>query len=183
MYVDYPFFCLEASKALRFYTDLYPEKSLSYSIDEFIPHAIEWLHEKCFITVFLFYRPSECRELGHLDNSVQEYDKADVRINVFESEFYSSELGEHMRNFSHLFDEFLLVADDPVYIDPLRAVLPESYSKLSLGEWDFEYLSNGKLLRRGNDETSFVGSDLVMVRWQDIWYALGTSMGLHTFEL
>ena len=52
-----------------------------------------------------------------------------------------------------------------------------------MGGWEFEYLANGKLLRRGNDETSFVGSDLVMVRWQDIWYALGTSMGLQLFEL
>ncbi|WP_206996981.1 endonuclease domain-containing protein [Trinickia mobilis] len=184
MYIDYSFFCLENSKALAFYRDLHPHKNLLRTpIDKFIPHAIEWLKEKSFITVFLFHHPDDRDALLHLDNSAQEYERGEVRINNVSSKYYSIELGEHMRNYSHLFDDFYLVADDPIYIDPLRSVLPETYSKEEMGDWKFEYLANGKLLRRGNDETSFVGSDLVMVRWQDIWYALGSSMGLQPFEL
>lgn len=184
MYIDYPFFCLESSKSLAFYRNLHPHKNLVQPpIEEFIPHAIEWLKEKSFITVFLFNRPDDRDELLHLENLVREYEKGEVRINSVSSEFYSLELGEHMQNFSHLFDDFYLVADDPVYVEPLRSVLPEAYSKENIGRWQFEYLANGKLLRRGNEETSFVGSDLVMVRWQDIWYALGSTMGLQNIEL
>ncbi|MEM5364832.1 DUF559 domain-containing protein [Paraburkholderia azotifigens] len=183
MYIDYPFFCRESLKALAFYQQLHPDKDLEISLEKFIPQAIEWLREKSFITVFLFHHPDDNEKLAHLDNSVQDYEKAEVRINIFPSELYATELGEHMRNYSHLFDEFYLVADDPIYIASLRSVLPESYSKQNIGKWEFECLANGKLLRLGNDETSFIGSDLVMVRWQDIWYALGTAMGLRRFEL
>jgi hypothetical protein len=88
-----------------------------------------------------------------------------------------------MVNFSHLFDDFYLVADDPVYVEPLRSVLPEKFSEEKLGEYAFKYLSGGKLLRKGNDETAFVGTDLAHVRWQDVWYPIGASMGLETYEL
>ncbi len=76
-----------------------------------------------------------------------------------------------------------LVADDPVYVEPLRSVLPEKFSEEKLGEYAFKYLSGGKLLRKGNDETAFVGTDLAHVRWQDVWYPIGASMGLETYEL
>lgn len=184
MYIDYPFFCLESAKALTFYRNLHPDKNLEKPhIEDFIPHAIEWLREKSFITVFLFNGTDDRDDILHLDNLVQEYERGEVRITSLSSDFYSLDLGEHMRNFSHLFDDFYLVGDDPVYVNPLKSVLPETYSKQNIGNWQFEYLANGKLLRRGNDETSFAGSDLVLVRWQDIWYALGTSMGLQYFEL
>ena len=88
-----------------------------------------------------------------------------------------------MESFSHLFDEFILVADDPVYLKPLRAVLPEQLSDKQLGTLNFKYLSNGKLLRHGNEETSFIGYDLERVLWQRVWYAIGASMGLSLYEM
>ena len=88
-----------------------------------------------------------------------------------------------MASFSHLFDEFYLVADDPVYVDQLRSVLPKELSEMQLGSFTHKYLANGKLLRKGNDETAFAGTDLANVLWQNIWYIIGASMGLSHYEL
>lgn len=164
MYIDYPFIYGETSKALSFFKELHPERTLkSVSLDELIPHAISWLHEKSFITVFVFLPPNYESEIKHLDGFIKEYEKGEVRINTVVNELYSLELGEHMKSFSHLFDEFILVADDIVYTEPLRSVLPTNFSERIYGEHRFKYLANGKLLRLGNEDTSFVGSDLVHV--------------------
>jgi hypothetical protein len=184
MYIDYQFLVCQMSKALRFYRELHPRKSLKFpSLESFIIHAIEWLHEKSFVTGFVFLPPEAKEEVAHLEGIVKEYEKGEIRINIIPEEWYTIELGEHMVNFSHLFDDFYLVADDPVYVEPLRSVLPEEFSEEKLGEYGFKYLSGGKLLRRGNDETAFVGTDLAHVRWQDVWYPIGASMGLETYEL
>jgi hypothetical protein len=184
MYIDYQFLVRQMSKALSFYRDLHPNKSLEFpSLEAFIPHAVGWLHEKSFITAFVFLPPEEQEEIGHLEGTIKEYEKGEVRINIVPEEWYTIELGEHMVNFSHLFDDFYLVADDPVYIEPLRSVLPEEFSEEQLGEHAFRYLSGGKLLRKGNDETAFAGTDLAHVRWQDVCYPIGASMGLETYEL
>jgi hypothetical protein len=88
-----------------------------------------------------------------------------------------------MESFSHLFDEFILVADDPVYVQPLLAVLPEKLSVIQHGSYSYKYLANGKLLRHGNESTSYVGSELVHVHWQRIWYIIAASMGLALYEM
>ena len=184
MYIDYQFLVRQMSKALSFYRELHPNKSLEFpSLEEFIPHAVEWLHEKSFITAFVFLPPEEQEEISYLEGTINEYEKGEVRINIVPDEWYTIELGAHMVSFSHLFDDFYLVADDPVYVDPLRSVLPEEFSEELLGQHVFKYLSGGKLLRKGNDETSFAGTDLACVRWQDVWYPIGASMGLKTYEL
>jgi len=184
MYIDYQFLVRQMSKAFSFYRDLHPNKPLKFpSLEAFIPHAVEWIHEKSFITAFVFLPPEEQEEIGHLEGVIKEYEKGEVRINIVPEEWYAIELGEHMISFSHLFDDFYLVADDLVYIDPLRFVLPEEFSEDQLGEHTFKYLSGGKLLRKGNDETVFAGTDLASVRWQDVWYPIGASMGLKTYEL
>ena len=88
-----------------------------------------------------------------------------------------------MESYAHLFDEFFLVADDPIYVSPLRSVLHSKLSDQVLGGQNFEFLAGGKLLRKGNHETAFVGTDLAKVRWQDVWYPIGTAMGLNPYEL
>lgn len=88
-----------------------------------------------------------------------------------------------MESYAHLFDEFFLVADDPIYVLPLRSVLPAKLSDRVLGGHNFEFLAGGKLLRKGNDETAFVGTDVAKVPWQDVWYPIGTAMGLDAYEL
>jgi len=184
MYIDYPFFVRESAKALNLYRELHPTKDLSHtSLEELVPHAVEWLHEKSFVTAFIFCPPDDALEIAHLDGYVKEHDKGEVRMNLIQEELYSLELGSHMQRFSHLFDEFYLVADDPVYLDPLRSVLPKEFTDEQLGGHTFKHLANGKLLRRSNHETSFVGSDLAHVRWQDVWYVIGSSMGLSLYEL
>ena len=88
-----------------------------------------------------------------------------------------------MESYAHLFDEFFLVADDPIYVSPLRSVLHSKLSDQVLGGQNFEFLAGGKLLRKGNGDTAFVGTDLAKIRWQDIWYPIGTAMGLDSCEL
>jgi len=184
MYIDHPFFLRESSKALKLYRELHPEKNINIiPIEEVVPHAIEWLHEKSFVSVFVFCPSEDEQELRHLDGYAMEYGKGEVRINIISDDFYSLELGNHMSAFSHLFDDFYLMADDPVYIDPLRSVLPKEFSEMRLGSHVFKYLANGKLLRRDNNKTSFAGTDLAHVRWQDVWYIIGASMGLELHEL
>lgn len=184
MYVDFPFFRRQMVRARTFYSELHPGKSLPLvSLDRFIPHAIEWLHEKSFIAAFAFCAPEDWSELKSLDNYVKEYEKGEVRLNVVPAALYSLDLGDHLRSFCHLFDEFYLVADDPVYVEPMRAVLPRAFTRITMGSYVHDRLTNGKLLRKGNDETAFAGTDLAHVLWQDVWYPIGSSMGLAPHEL
>ncbi|NHF68434.1 endonuclease domain-containing protein [Xanthomonas hortorum] len=184
MYIDYQFLVVQMSKALSFYRELHPNKSLEFpSLEAFIPHAVEWLHEKSFITAFIFLPPEEQEKVGYLDGAIKEYEKGEIRINIISEDFYTLELSEHLMSFSHLFNDFYLVADDPVYVDSLRSIFPDDFSEEHLGKHVFKYLSGGKLLRKGNDETAFVGTDLAHVRWQDVWYPIGASIGLKSYEL
>ncbi|MGJ8581083.1 MAG: endonuclease domain-containing protein [Psychromonas sp.] len=184
MYIDYRFFYQERMKASRFFKELHPNKSFkSPSIEELIPHAIEWLNEKSFVTAFIFHLPENSYEIQHLDSTVIHYAKGEVKVNTMSEEWYSLELGNHMVRFAHLFDDFLVMADDRVYGAPLLRVLPSEMSIEKFGDIEFSYIGNGKLLRRGNHETTYVGSDLVRVKWQNIWYPLGASMGLSPHEM
>ncbi|MCT2399083.1 endonuclease domain-containing protein [Novosphingobium mangrovi (ex Huang et al. 2023)] len=184
LYIDYQFLIRQMSEAMRFYKDLHPDKSLRLpSLDLFITHAVGWLHEKSFITAFVFVPPEDEYYIKELDGQTTEYDKGEVRINVLAHDLYSVELGVHMENYAHLFDEFYLVADDPIYVLPLRSVLSVKSSDRVLDGQNYELLEGGKLLRKGNDETSFVGTDLARVRWQNVWYPIGAAMGLASFEL
>jgi len=184
MYIDYRFFYQERMKSFNFFKKLNGNKSLkSPTIDQVIPHAIEWLHEKSFVTAFIFHLPEDGHEIQNLDGTVLEYEKGEVKVNTVSEEWYSLELGNHMVRFAHLFDEFLVMADDPVYQAPLLRVLPSEMSIEKLGDIEFSYIGNGKLLRRGNNETTYVGTDLVRVKWQNVWYPLGASMGLSMHEM
>ena len=184
MYIDHQFVVRQIAEAQKLYREIYPQRSFKLpSLDEFISHAIEWLHEKSFITAFVFLPAENLHDVEHLEGSVKEYEKGEVRISIFPDDWYTLELGEHMVGFSHLFDDFYLIADDPVYIHPLRSVLPKELTEERRGEHSFKHLSNGKLLRKGNDETSFAGTDLAYVRWQDIFYPIGVAMGLEPHEL
>jgi very-short-patch-repair endonuclease len=184
LYIDYQFLVRQMAEAIRFYQGIHPSRHLEMpTMEEFIPHAVDWLHEKSFITAFVFLPPEEKCRISHLEGAVAEYDNGEVRVNVVDDEMYSLELGKHMMSFSHLFDDFYLVADDPVYVDPLRSVLPANLNEHLPGQTGLKYLPGGKILRKGNDETSFAGTDLARVRWQDVWYPIGTSMGLATHEL
>lgn len=184
MYVDYTFVTTQMIKALKFYKEIHPEKELTFQpLEKIIPHAIEWLHEKSFITVFVFCPEDLHGEILRLNMTVMDYDKGEIRFNTLASEMHSLDLGDHIESFAHLFDEFMVVADDPVYRDAIRAVLPEKLSERTIGTSTHRYLANAKLLRLSNDETSYVGTELVYVPWQDIWYAIGTALGLNKYEL
>lgn len=184
MYIDYQFLRRETRKMLSLLRELHPDKKLkSVSVDQFIPYAIEWLHEKSFITVFIFHPPEYDDEIGYLDGYIKEYDKGEIRINTISKEWYTIELGNHMKRFSHLFNEFILVADDSVYVPPLRSVLPSELSEMQIYSHQSKYLANGKLLRKGNEETSYIGSELTYVMWQRIEYIIGASMGLSLYEM
>ncbi|MES2208516.1 MAG: DUF559 domain-containing protein [Pseudomonadota bacterium] len=184
MYIDYRFIYQETVKLLTFYKELYPDKELkSQPLEKVIESAIEWVHEKSFITAFIFHPPEDGFVIEYLDAKTHEYEKGEIKINTISEEWYSLELGEHMVSFAHLFDEFLVLADDPVYVQPLLSVLPNVMTTEKLGSYEFQYIGNGKLVRRNNHETSYLGTDLVKVKWQNIWYAIGSSMGLSLYEM
>lgn len=187
MYIDYPFVCKVTQHLLQFQKQLQadgrvPVRNVSpVSLDELIPHAIEWLYEKSHISVIVFCPPELMADIKHLDGMIKDYEKGEVVISLVENDLYSLELGDHMMEFSHLFDEFMLVGDDKVYIDPLRSVLPSELALDSHG--NYKYLANAKLLRLGNYETNYVDSDLVYVRWQQLYYIIGASMGLPLHDI
>ncbi len=184
MYVDYSFIIAQMADALSFYREIHPEKALTpQPLEKVIPHAIEWLHEKSFITVFVFCPEDLHGEIAHLNSTVMDYEKGEIRFNTLMSDLYSFDLGEHLEDFSHLFDEFMVVADDPIYTAPIRAVLPNELSERTVGTYTHKYLANAKLLRLGNEETSFAGTELAYVLWQNIWYVIGTALGLEDYEL
>jgi len=183
MYIDYPFLTNQMEEALEFFSEINPKKKLILpSIEDLIPHAIEWLHEKSFITVFIFHPPEDARSLKYLDNFVKEYKNSEVRINTIEEELYSYYLGEHITSYSHLYDEFYLIADDPIYVQPLRSVLPKEFSQMERFPM-FEYLPNAKLLRKDNYSTAYANTDLASIMWQNIQYIVGASMGLSLYEM
>lgn len=184
LYIDYPFLMRQMAEALRFYRNLHPEKKIQIpSMEKFVAQAIGWLHEKSFVTAFIFLPAEDAEEILNLQGTVTDYEKGEIRLNVVMDDLYSIELGEHMKSFAHLFDEFYLVGDDVVYVEPFRSVLPENFSDNFLGKYNFKFLAGGKLLRKENVKTAFVGTDLASVRWQDVWYPIGASMGLATHEL
>ncbi len=169
MYLDYKFITHEINTAHNFFKKLHPGRKFCIpKLESFIFSAIEWLHEKSFVTVFIFHNPDDELEVNHLNGFAKEFSAGEVRINTVSEEMYSLELGEHMVSYSHLYDQFLVVADDPVYIAPLLHVLPNS---------------SGKLLRRGNHNTRYAGTDLVKYHWQDIYYPIGHAFGLELHEM
>jgi len=189
MYIDYPFVCREIQDFLSFNRRLQENGSvtkknlLPVSLDELLPYAVEWLHEKSHISAIVFYPPEYEDEIKHLDKTTKEYGKGEISISLVKDEFYSLMLGDHMVNFAHLFDEFMLVGDDPVYIEPFRSVLPSSLTTETVGSHEIKYLANGKLLRSGNENTSYIYEDLNYVRWQRLYYIIGASMGLSLHEM
>ena len=168
MYLDYKFIFQEIKIARKFLKELHPDRKFcTPKIESFIFSAIEWLHEKSFVTVFVFHDQDEL-DVSRLDGITKEFRNGEVRINTISEEMYSLELGEHMVSYAHLYDQFLVVADDPVYIKPLLQVLPNS---------------SGKLLRKGNHETSYMGTDLIKYQWQDIYYPISHAFGLKLYEM
>jgi len=169
MYLDYRFLNQQIYAALTLFKKFNTERKFPIPpLEDFIFSAIEWLHEKSYITAFIFQNHDDASETCHLDGLTREFSKGEVRINTITDELYSFELGEHMISYAHLYDEFLVVADDRAYIGPLLQVLPSA---------------SGKLLRKGNDETAYLGTDLVKYRWQNIYYSIGHAFGLELYEM
>lgn len=169
MYVDYGFLNAEISSALSFLTELHPNRVFELpELESFILSGIEWLHERSFVTVFVFHDDQACDEVAGLNGLERQFEKGEVRINTQCEPLYSEALCEHLLSYSHLYDDFLIMADDCAYITSLLNIFPEG---------------NGKLLRRGNHETAYLGTDLVMVRWQNIYYPIGHALGLELHEM
>ena len=74
-------------------------------------------------------------------------------------------------------------SDEPIDVLPLQSVLPGKLDETVPGGESFEFLPESKLLRKANNETAFAGTDLAKIRWQDVWYPIGTAMGLRQYVL
>lgn len=62
-------------------------------------------------------------------------------------------------------------------------MLPQQLSEHTVGSVTHQFLANAKLFRLGSDETSLIPNNLNRVLWQDVWYAIGSAMGLEMYEL
>ncbi|OAN61062.1 hypothetical protein A8B79_06205 [Balneola sp. EhC07] len=184
MYIDYEFFIDELKKTVDFYTGLYPERNfVPKNIENTLSYLVEWLHEKSYITSFIFHLPQHNEILKSINGNVKEYEKGEIRINTIPDDLYSVVLGEHLESYSHFFDEFLIVADDTIYIEPLRQVLSSVIAKETTGSHNHYYIPNCKLLRKGNEDTNFKNTELVKVKWQRLSCPLGASFGLSLNEM
>ncbi len=169
MYVDFPFVRDHLDYTISTLEMLHPDQSFSPPdpIDALVS-GIEWLHERSFVTLFIFVGDQDRDALLELDGTTRDYPKGDVRINVIYDPLYSYVLGEHAASYTHLFDDFYLVADDPIYIAPFEEIFTAC---------------DGKLLRWGNERTNFSGTNLARVRWQRFYYPIGSAMGLELHEM
>jgi len=179
LYIDYQFLMRQVEEAKRFYYNLHPSKQLQApTLESFVKHAVGWLHEKSFITAFVFLPPEERCQIEHLDGTVTEYGNGEIRINVVDAELYSVELGSHMTSYSNFYDNFYLIGDDAIYIGPFREVLGRDPNQETGVD-----RSRGKILRKENGKTAYVGTDLASVPWQNVVYPIAAAMGLETHEL
>lgn len=86
MYVDYAFLRRQIRAAVRFYRIVHPKKSLSApSFEQLIPQAIEWLHEKSSITVYVFAPPRLAEFVQPLSSTLLDYEKGEVRFTTLAS--------------------------------------------------------------------------------------------------
>jgi very-short-patch-repair endonuclease len=169
MYIDYTFLKYEMLSAHRFFSELYPARNFIIpNLEDVILSGIEWLHERSFITVQVFHSDQDANEIKNIDGITREFEKGEVRITCQSDPLYVFSLCEHLEAYTHLYDDFLIMADDRAYIPPLIKIFSNC---------------NGKLLRRGNHESSFIGTDLVRVNWQNIYYPIGHAYGLELTEM
>lgn len=179
LYIDYQFLMRHMTEAKHFYNNLHPSKLLQApTLESFVKHAVGWLHEKSFITAFVFLPPEERSQIEHLDRTVTEYGNGEIRINVMDDELYSVELGSHMTSFANFYDNFFLIGDDAIYVGPFCEVLGRDPNQETGVD-----RSRGKILRKENGKTAYVGTDLASVPWQNVIYPIAAAMGLETHEM
>lgn len=167
IYIDWQFFDRKAIKALNYYRQEHPEKSLKLvSLSQLLDFTANYLKLSGRFDVHLFGTASSfSTSLVDLDAlKIRKSHHALFNITEHQHEFIAIELVNHLHQSGTRYDQLVLVADDNAY-PPL--------------------LSRGRifnaLLRRDNDSTSMaeVGAN----SWQDIDYVIGWCMGLETHEL
>jgi hypothetical protein len=169
MYVDYAFLDDQIDKALVFLKSYHAGRVFSTpSAVEVLANGIDWLHERSFVTVFIFVGDQHKDEAMLLDGSTINHPKGEMRINVIHNQLYSFILQEHATSYTHLFDDFYLVGDDRIYI---------------LGFAEVFDACDGKILRCGNEDTTYAGSRLAKQRWQRLYYPICATMGLELHEM
>lgn len=167
--VDYPFLCKEIKTTLNLLADDYPDRQFGLpEPEEYILSGIRALHQKAIIKVVIFHDESLRHELSSLNGAVLKYPGGEAEINTCCDTWYKVELCNHMTAFGSLYDEVLLLGDDQIYILPLLDVQP---------------ITRVKLLRRDNRHTLYRDTPLAQVRWQDIYYVVGMTLGLHEYEM
>jgi len=169
MYVDYRFLVDQIDYAISFLRSYHPDREFTAPDPlEVLAHGIEWLHERSFVTIFIFVGEQDQDTLMPFDGITRNHPKGEVRINVVYDLLYSYVLGEHAASYTHLFDDFYLVGDDRIYISPFEEVFDAC---------------DGKILRWGNEKTCYAGTRLAQQRWQRLYYPICATMGLEVHEM
>ena len=190
IYLDLLFLDIQFKHCFSFYTNLHPYKKLCKpKLVDIVVQIIEWLHLKADFEVFVFQpsfwnyqeenewnNPEIWEDLGYnpwatdkLDNQIFEYEKGTLKFKVIKEEFVAISILEHLQYHAHYYDNFVLVADDPCYGGFLELINSENQVRVPI-----------KLARLNNHETTMW--ELNNIKWQDIWYMIGTALGLR-YEL
>ena len=173
LYVDYQFLHRRIRTCLASAQCRFPDRSFEPPpIEQVILRAVEWLHARSFISVFIFHERDDSGTMLELNGQVRDFQKGEVRFNlepVCEPEFLAFALMEHIQDTAHLFDDVFAIIDDPLYVNPEILAIFER--------------ARGRLLRKGNSETSFRGTEWVKIGWQNVDYVIEGAMGLQVHEM
>jgi len=169
LYIDYPFLEQQCHKTMGKLSSIHADKTFPFPNPmEVIRSAIEGLHERSFVTVFIFGDEDHAQDLKDLNGKVFEYQKGEIRINTVFDAVYSAGLCEHLIAYTDLYDEFFLIGDDPMYEISLSELAPPA---------------NTKLIRMNSWTTNYSDPGLNHVRWQDIHYIIASTYGLDISEM
>lgn len=167
-YVDYKFVELQIAAAVRSLHQDGKVLPCFPSIEDVILQALSWLHERSFVTVFIFADPDEADDLARLNNTTREFPRGEVRFNVITEEFWLLEMTTHLSSFSHLYDDIYVMADDLGYVAPLLDALRPG---------------RDKLIRRNSRNSAYRGTDLARLQWQDVYHVVCGTLGLPLHEM
>lgn len=167
VYIDWQFFDRSAMELLRYYRDLYPEKTMeAVTLSRFLDFVATYMKLVGRYNVHLFGTASSFSASGvDIDAlKLRKSHRALFNISEHQNAFIAVSLVEHLHREGTQYRNIIFVGDDAAY-PPL--------------------LDRGReiqaLFRRDNQDTS-MGS-VQSLRWQDIQYVLGYCLGLATHEL
>lgn len=169
MYIDQLFVEKQIHWCINFYKEIHPNQNFEYpSLQEIVKQILACLHVTSDIEAYIFKTDFQNVDTSQLHDTTQHYEKGIIKYRVYDANFISLKILEHLEYHAIYYDKFILVADDPIYISFLKCIGTNGIARLA---------------RRDNYHTRMIGEGLEKLSWQDIDYAIGFAMGLKQHEL